>query len=382
MRKSLQAVIIFLCSFSTVLLGSIVFSSNAEALNPPSHQFLADVNGDGNDDAVAFFPSTGQWSVALTTVPSFTGGTFGSPSNWINGHGVGSLKQFVADVTCDGKADAVVYFAQTGDWYVAPSTGAVFGNGDPHFFPYKWLGGSGIGSTNQMLADQHGTGCQSAFVTFSNGAWWEYDTPGAARWASAIAGSTASLQTTPNKRIDHGHGVGSTNQFAADVTGDGKADAVVYFAQNGCWYTAPYNSASGIFGNGDPNYTGDVYICSFGQGSTKQFMANIIGDSRSDAVVYFGDGNWGGAPATGSCKYLRGTSGDPYELGDSSKNCLYYGYPFPLDGRLGLGSDNQLLGDPINDGSNIAYPFVFFNSTGSWFDRASNKWIGGHGAIL
>ncbi len=40
-----------------------------------------------------------------------------SKSTWA--HGIGTDTQFLADVTGDGRADAVVFVKATGDWYVA-----------------------------------------------------------------------------------------------------------------------------------------------------------------------------------------------------------------------------------------------------------------------
>ena len=373
---------IFLCLATQALINHRVY-----AANKADHQFMADVNGDLKDDAIVFFPQNGEWWVSLASGDSFTNGSFSNPSKWIGGYGVGSSKQFMADVTCDGQADAVVYFTKAGNWYVAPSRSNTFTNGDVHFAPYKWLSGSGVGSTNQMLADQHGNGCANAFVTFANGAWWEYDSPGASAWTQVVNGQQVVLQTPPNERFKQGHGVGSSNQFVGDVTGDDKADAVAFFEQTGCWYVAPYNGS--VFGNGDDKYFPQPFICNYGKGSEKQYLVNNLGDDRLDAVVYFGGGKWGGAPATGGCRYSPGTT-DPYNITDPQANCFYYGYPFPIvvdengkfvDARLGLGSDNQVWGDPISsDGLSIKYPFVFFNKTGSWYDRASNRWIQGLGA--
>lgn len=83
-------------------------------------QFLEDVNGDGKDDAVICFEN-GDWYVALST-----GAGFGGYSRWGAGHGSGAAKRLMGDVNGDGKADAIAYFGD-GDWYVALSTGSGFG---------------------------------------------------------------------------------------------------------------------------------------------------------------------------------------------------------------------------------------------------------------
>lgn len=78
---------------------------------------------------------------------------------WAQGHGVGTSKQFLADVTGDGKADSVVSIAGTGEWWVAPSTGSNFAGYS------QWISGHGVGSTWQMFGDVNGDGKADA-VTY------------------------------------------------------------------------------------------------------------------------------------------------------------------------------------------------------------------------
>ena len=76
-----------------------------------------------------------------------------------------------------------------------------------------------------------------------------------------------------------GHGAGSSNQFLADVNGDGKADSIVYFAGDGSWYVALSN------GSGFNGYT--RWITGHGAGSSNQFLADVNGDGKADSIVYF-----------------------------------------------------------------------------------------------
>ena len=50
---------------------------------------------------------------------SFCVSGFASPTLWRSGHGVGSDRQFLADVNGDRRADAVVYFNPLGESYAA-----------------------------------------------------------------------------------------------------------------------------------------------------------------------------------------------------------------------------------------------------------------------
>ncbi len=228
-----------------------------------ANQLMGDVNGDGKDDAVAFF-SNGDWYVALSTGTSFGGNT-----RWTQGHGYGSSAQFLADVNNDGKADAVVYFSN-GDWYVALSTGTSFGNYS------RWIQGHGYGSVKQLMDDVTGDGRDDAVVFFSNGDWYAAPSTGTAFGSAS--------------RWIQGHGSGSANQLLGDVTGDGKADAVVFFSDAGSWYVAP--STGSAFSGASQWKTG------FGAGSSVQLLSDT-GDNRLDAA-YVSGGYWYVAESSGS----------------------------------------------------------------------------------
>lgn len=232
-----------------------------------TRQMLGDVNGDGKADAVVYF-ADGSWYVALSN-----GAGFNAYSRWVAGHGFGSAFQFLSDVNGDGKADAVVYFTD-GSWYVALSNGAGF-NGYT-----RWVAGHGFGSAAQMLGDVNGDGKADAVVYFStNGSWYVALSNG-----NGFNGYT---------RWVTGHGVGSTKQLLGDVTGDGKADAVVYFGNDGSWYVAVSNGA------GFNNYS--RWITGHSVGSTAQMLDDITGDGKADAVVYFSqNGNWSAATSNGT----------------------------------------------------------------------------------
>src|SRR4051794_25156021 len=199
---------------------------------------------------------------------------------WIQGHGWNSGRQFLADVTGDGKADAVVFFPQDGCWYVAESTGSYFG-GVPL---QKWICGHGVGSENQFVSDVTGDGKADAVVfEGSNGCWHVADSTG-----SYFGG-------VPLQDWICGHGVGSENQFVGDVTGDGKADAVVWEGSNGCWHVA---DSTGTYFGGVPLKD---WICGHGVGSEDQFVGDVTGDGKADAVVWERDnGCWYVAESTGS----------------------------------------------------------------------------------
>lgn len=185
-------------------------------------QFMADVNGDGRDDAVVFQKEAGEWTVALST-----GSSFGEHVLWIDNFGSQSDRRFVGDVDGDTIVDAVT-FRKSGAWHAAIG----LDNLDAQV-PTKWSEGHGLGSDAQFLRDVDGDGMDDAVVFFNakgaeafNGAWYvslsneQSFGPGYAQWKV-------------------GHGFGSDNQLLGDVNGDFKADAVVFFEESGNWYGAP-----------------------------------------------------------------------------------------------------------------------------------------------
>jgi hypothetical protein len=119
-------------------------------------QFVADVTGDGRGEAIVYARSTGCWHVS-------------GPATSRCAPDPGSSRRLVADVTGDGKADAVMFVDEVngepaGRWYVAPSTGTNFGEF------VQWADGHGAGSEDQLLGDVNGDGKQDA-VTYADGTW-------------------------------------------------------------------------------------------------------------------------------------------------------------------------------------------------------------------
>jgi hypothetical protein len=198
-------------------------------------QFLADVNADGEDDAVVYYSSTGCWNVALSA-PSQPYVLWNPPTQWLcePEPAFGSSKRFVDDVTGDGKADAVLFFDNVEDeedhegeqpggrWLVAASTGTGFGA------LTQWTDGHGAWSDDQFLGDVNGDGKKDA-VTYADGCWRS-----ALSLGSGFADSAQWLCE---------HGRSSTTRLLGDVTGDGKADAVTVFSYPTSWdYGGPNRS--------------------------------------------------------------------------------------------------------------------------------------------
>jgi len=253
-----------------------VVPQSASAKQTIHHQYMGDVTGDLKSDAITLDIRTGDWWIA----PS-TGGEFTSPSRWISGFGVGTYQQFIEDVNGDNMSDAVTYDVTTGDWWVALSTGSVFNT------PSRWINGHGVGSSNQVMGDINGDGKSDAIVFFDRGAGWSSGKGwGSGAWWGAT--SDGMKFEAPGLWFSGGHGVGSTNQFAADVTGDGAADAVVYSSTTGQWWVSDSN---GVRFSGGPNKWIDNWGVSTSPTPIPQFMSynqaviDVDGDGKADAII-------------------------------------------------------------------------------------------------
>ena len=217
--------------------------------------FLADVNGDGRADIVAYFASTGTWYVGLSS-----GSGFWPPVSWASNEGSGSSNQFLADVDGDGRADVVTFNASSGNWYVDTSSGSGFWGP-----PSLWISGNGVGSSTQVVGDFNGDGKADAGVyVASTGDWY-------------VGLSTGTYFGYPGQ-WSVGHGMNSNQQLVGDVDGDGKAD-IGYFYNNGAWEVGT-SSGSGFW---QPTY----WAYGEGNGGTTQFLANVSGGSTDAVVTYW-----------------------------------------------------------------------------------------------
>ena len=228
---------------------------------------LDDVNGDDLADAVVFFKKTGSWHVALSR-----GDSFGPPSQWIEGHGVGADMVTLSDVTGDGLSDAIVHIKDDGSWYVAPSTGTSFA-------PFsRWISGHGdSGSDEQMMDDVTGDDLPDAVVYEADSGSWR------------VAASTGTAFAPPSEWAT-GLGIGSEKQALDDVTGDNLADAIVHYENGGSWHVAHSTGST---------FDAPVrWLTGFGLGAATHFVADATGDDRGDAAVFNTDGSWQVVPAS------------------------------------------------------------------------------------
>jgi murein DD-endopeptidase MepM/ murein hydrolase activator NlpD len=192
------------------------YGSNWTLLNP------ADVNGDGKADLIAYEQSTSQVDVTLSTGSNFGGGYMNFQVwNYYTAYGSTWILFDPVDVNGDGKADLVAYEPSTSKVDVTLSTGSNFGGGNGGF--QVWNDYTAYGSTWDLLqpADVNGDG-KADLIAYER--------------------STSQVDVTLSTGTHFGSGhmdfqvwnyytaYGSTWKLLdpADVNGDGKADLIAY----------------------------------------------------------------------------------------------------------------------------------------------------------
>jgi IPT/TIG domain/FG-GAP-like repeat len=169
---------------------------------------VGDVNGDGKADLIGVNNSSTDHS---TWVMLSSGSSFGTPVQWSSLPFAGTVVTLAGDVDGDGDADLV----GVNDSATDHSTWVMLSSGSSFAAPVQWSSTAFSGTEKTLLADVDGDGKvdlvgvndvptdHSTWVMLSNGT--AFRTPGL--WTS---------QAVP----------GADGTLVADVTGDGKADAL------------------------------------------------------------------------------------------------------------------------------------------------------------
>jgi hypothetical protein len=252
------------------------------------YRTMADVNGDGKNDIVAF-TATG------VVVSLSTGTSFGASGNWINTwfsraqgwNSQNTLPRMVSDVNNDGKAD-LVGFAAAGV-FVALSTGTGFSS------PTQWVDGYGTntGWSNQasfprFILDVNGDKLND-IVGFA----------GAGVMVSLNKGNSFAPMAQWVAGYGINNGWSSTDSYPrtlADVTGDGLPD-VVGFAQAGVvvainkgtfFQNTPSSWSTGFCPNA--GFLSQNQFPRFVQDMNNDGKADIVGFGKDQVVVALSDG--------------------------------------------------------------------------------------------
>jgi hypothetical protein len=206
--------------------------------------YFADVTGDGKADAIAI-------NNAGVFVRRSNGSDFQPNENWYSGLIFSNKGNFFADVTGDGKADAIA-IGQTGI-YVYPSTGSGFGalqRWSPVFF----------GEKGTYLADVTGDGKADA-INVNN--------------ANIVVRPSIGNAFGDPQIWTTGAFFGERNTDFADVDGDGKSDAIAVHNYG----IIIKKSVGNRFG---PNETFTNYAY---YGTRGTFFADATGDRKADAIT-------------------------------------------------------------------------------------------------
>ena len=232
-------------------------------------RLLADVNGDGRKDIVAF-GDAGVWLALATstgyfTAPQFVVAEFGANQGWTPAH----HPRMTADLNGDGRQD-IVGFANEGVW-TALSTGNGFGPAQFVLAEFGYLaGGWRVDRHPRLLADINGDGKQD-IVAFGDAGVWIAQSMGSGFGAAQFVIADFGYNT--------GWRIGRHPRFVADLNGDGYQDIVgfgedlIYRSLGGPGgFTAmrgvlrdlvagigfPWNSAPDVLTESYPRFVGDV----------------------------------------------------------------------------------------------------------------------------
>jgi hypothetical protein len=210
-----------------------------------------------------------------------TGSRFDWRDRWISGAYYGTRDTFFADVTGDGAADAIA--VNDGGVTVRRSTGGSFAPSQ------TWISGAYYGSRGTFFADVTGDGRADAIAVNDGGV-----TVRRARLAQTPVGWVPVDGFGPNETWTGGPYYGKRGTFFADVTGDGRADAIVVTdygvtvrsANRLCQY-APLPTPSACF-NPNQGWTQGPYYGDYPFGPSVYF-ADVTGGDGADAIVINGD---------------------------------------------------------------------------------------------
>jgi hypothetical protein len=215
--------------------------------------YFADVTGDGKADAIVV--NTGP-NGRVTVRPS-NGSVFLPNEDWTDIPYFGNVGTNFADVTGDGKADAIA--VNTGGITVRRATGHWFGPNE------TWTVDPFFGDLNlgTYFADVTGDNLADAIAVTSSGI--------KVRPSDGTRFLPPQLWTTTAYS-------GSRGTFFADVTADGIADAIAV-NNNKITVRRPWGFNAGAFGSIE-SWTANAYY-----GNLGTYFADVTGDGVADAIV-------------------------------------------------------------------------------------------------
>jgi hypothetical protein len=215
---------------------------------------IADLNGKGKPDVVV----VNNFSSSLSVLLNSGDGTFAPAVNYGTGWS-NPISVVVSDVNLDGRPDVVV--ANWCDSYGC-SVGVLLGNGDGTFQAAVTYSAGGLNTMTVAVADVNGDGKPDLLTANADGG-----PNGYGSLAVLLGNGDGTFQ--PPIIIDPGKG-GASALAVADVSGDGKPDAVT-------------GGISLFFGTGDGSFDLVATYIDLGIGSL--LLADLNGDGWPDMLA-------------------------------------------------------------------------------------------------
>jgi hypothetical protein len=291
--------------------------------DPSKHvRIMADINGDGKADIVAF-GDDGVWTALSTgtgfSAPTFVLANFGYNQGWR----VDKHVRLLADVNGDGRQD-IVAFGDDGVWLALAQPNGGFG---PATFVIQNLGvnqGWDPSKNVRMMADINGDGKADIVAFGDDGVWTAL---------SAGTGFAAPTFVLANFGYNQGWRVDKHVRLLADVNADGRQD-VVAFGDDGVWLALAQPNG----GFGPAMFVIQNLGVNQGWDPSKHVrtVGDINGDGKADIVAFGDDGVWT-ALSTGA-----GFAAPAFVLADFA-----YGGQLDVILSAGLTDDNEFARNPV-----------------------------------
>jgi hypothetical protein len=265
----------FVIDFNGVGYERKALGTLAPAANVWKYVQVADINGDGDADLIAYNAATGNWWATIYDGTRYTSQIIGTWDPGINWQTV-----LIGDLNGDGRADVMGRDPVSGDWYAIEWNGASFTT-IPRFA--NWA--PGYRYSFVRLLDVNGDGRADIVGLQSTGAWLAI-IPNGPNYDSTLLG----VWNTPNMQVVTG-----------DVNGDGRDDILGFDPETGNWWMTSSNGSAYVTQWLAYWNTANTY-------SSFQIL-DINGDGRQDVVALDSTGSWWALmfSATGShTQFLRG----------------------------------------------------------------------------
>lgn len=332
-------------------------------------RYVVDVNGDGLPDIVGF-ASSGVY-VSLNT-----GTSFAAPALWLANYGTqaggwsdnNTYPRYLADVNGDGLPDIVAF--GIGGVYISLNTGTSFSAAAIWLMAYGTQQGWNDNSKYpRYLADMNGDGLPDVVGFASDGVYVSLNTGTsfAAPVLKINAYGTQSDYYQPGGWTDNN----TYPRYVIDMTGDGLPD-IVGFSSSGMWVTSNNGTAFANPVDWIANYGNLTGLTD--NNTYPRYLVDVNGDGLPDVVRFVSDGvyvrlNTGRALAT-ETRWVSayGTQPDAYQAGGWTDNKTYPRYMVDVNGDglpdiIGFASSGVYVS--LNTGTSFAAPALWASNYGT-----------------